>query len=160
MKALVHGNRVCEIAAEEFPVAAPLAWVDCDGTVTTSHAYIDGVFRAPQPSRYHEWNGTAWEIPTENEKDAHNAGVDGEIVRVEAANPITHRASREGLYAQALLADMINEIIGTIEDQIRSIPGNENFTIQRLPDLKKNAGMVRIKAADDAIRVLRAQRLP
>lgn len=96
----------------------------------------------------------------DGEKLAHNAGLDAQIQAVEAANPITHRASREGLYAQALLADMLNETIAQIEAQIRTIPGHEAFTIQRLPDLKKNAGMVRIKTADDAIRVLRAQRLP
>ncbi len=93
-------------------------------------------------------------------KEEHNAAIDAQIVGVEAANPITHRASREGLYAQALLADMLNETIAQIEAQIRTIQGHEAFTIQRLPDLKKNAGMVRIKTADDAIRVLRAQRLP
>lgn len=94
------------------------------------------------------------------EKAEHNEGVDAEIVAVEAANPITHRASREGLYAIALLADTLNATLEKLEAQIRTVPGHENFTIGRLPDLKKNAGMVRIKAADDAIRELRKKRLP
>lgn len=143
MKALVHGSRVCQIAAEPFPVAPAMTWVECDETITTSHTYVDGAFVPPVVA-----------VPSHNEQ------IDAQIREIEAANPITHRASREGLYAQALLADMLNETIAQIEAQIRTIQGHEAFTIQRLPDLKKNAGMVRIKTADDAIRVLRAQRLP
>jgi len=90
---------------------------------------------------------------------AHNAGIDRQIVAVESANPMTHRAQREGLYSIALLADLLNAAISQIEAEIRTIPGHETFQLTRLPDLKQNAGMVRIKTADDAIKILRAQRL-
>ena len=63
MKALVHGTRVCEVAAEEFPVAHPLQWIDCDESVTPQHTF-DGVrFIPPQPSAFHEWDGAAWVVP-------------------------------------------------------------------------------------------------
>lgn len=49
MKALVQGSRVCQVENEPFPVAAPLAWIDCDDTVTTAHTYENGKFVPPAP---------------------------------------------------------------------------------------------------------------
>lgn len=105
--------------------------------------------------------------PTQEELDAvdvakieHNAGIDKQVLVVEEINPFKHRGLREGLYALPAVADLLNIMAAQIEAEIRTIPGHETFTLQRLPDLKKNGGMKRIKAADDAIRALLAQRLP
>ena len=91
-------------------------------------------------------------------KVEHNEGVDAQIVAVEFANPMTHRAQREGLYSIALLADLLNAAVAQIEAEIRTIPGHESFTLSRLPNIKATAGMTRIKGADDQIKALRAQR--
>jgi len=160
MKALVHGSRVCEIAAEAFPVAAPLTWVDCDETVTTQHTFDGKRFIAPQPSKWHELVDGQWVIPAGKTTAAHNAAIDDQIAVIEDANPFKHRGLREGLYALPAIADLLNIMAAQIEAEIRTIPGHETFTLQRLPDLKKNGGMKRIKAADDAIRALLAQKLP
>lgn len=84
--------------------------------------------------------------------------IDSEIAAIEAANPFTHRALREGLYAQAIAAQLFNQMADSVEAEIRSMPGHEAFTIQRMPNIASNFGMVRIKAADDAIRAKRARR--
>ena len=51
MKALISpleprggGFRVAQVEQEEFPVAPPLFWVDCDESITAEMAYVDGVF--------------------------------------------------------------------------------------------------------------------
>lgn len=46
-RALIEGERVCEVRDRDFPVASPLRWVDCDDAVTTLHRYVDGGFVAP-----------------------------------------------------------------------------------------------------------------
>ena len=94
------------------------------------------------------------------ERSEHNDGIDAQVLGVEEQNPFKHRAMREGLYALPVLADLMNAVLAQLEAEIRTIPGHETFTLQRLPDLKKNSGMKRIKAADDAIRALLAQKLP
>lgn len=160
MKALVHGTRVCEVAAEEFPVAHPLQWIDCDESVTPQHTF-DGVrFIPPQPSAFHEWDGAAWVVPPANQTAAHNAGIDAQIRAIEGAHRMTERGQREGHYGTALLADALNVIVGQIEAALRTIPGQEGLALERLPDLKQNAGMKKIKAAEDLIKPLRQQRLP
>lgn len=122
------------------------------------------------PQRPHlkaEWDGERW---VRDEKAEHNEPLDAQIAALEAANPFTHRSLREGLYALAIFAELlidrvarINNAIAAIEERIKSIPGNESFSLERLdtlPELKNNSGMKRIKAADDPIRALRAQRQP
>ncbi len=47
MNALIHGDRVCQIEAETFPVHSDLVWVDCGENITTDHIYVDGNFIAP-----------------------------------------------------------------------------------------------------------------
>lgn len=160
MKALVHGTRVCEVAPEEFPVADPLQWYDCDDTVTTQHTFDGTRFIAPRPSKWHDLVDGHWVIPPQNAAAAHNEMIDEQVKQTEEQNPFKHRALREGLYALPVLADLMTAVLAQIEAEIRTIPGHETFTLQRLPDLKKNSGMKRIKAADDAIRALLAQRLP
>lgn len=94
------------------------------------------------------------------EKAEHNAGIDRQIAAVEAMYRMTERAQREGHYGTALLADALNVIVGQIEAALRTIPGQEGLALARLPDLKQNAGMKKIKAAEDLIKPLRQQRLP
>lgn len=94
------------------------------------------------------------------EKAEHNAGIDRQIAAVEALYRMTERAQREGHYGTALLADALNVIVGQIEAALRTIPGQEALALARLPDLKQNAGMKKIKAAEDLIKPLRQQRLP
>lgn len=45
MKALIspdENNRICQVAAQDFPVADPLYWIDCSDEVTTEWTY-DGI---------------------------------------------------------------------------------------------------------------------
>lgn len=93
-------------------------------------------------------------------KIEHNAGIDTQIRAIEAAYRMTERAQREGHYGTALLADALNVIVGQIEAALRTIPGQEALELSRLPDLKQNAGMKKVKAAEDLIKPLRQQRLP
>lgn len=50
MKALIDPRfeRVAQIEDAEFPVAAPLFWVDAPAGITTQHTY-DGTFHPPPP---------------------------------------------------------------------------------------------------------------
>jgi len=105
--------------------------------------------------------------PTQEELDAvdvakieHNAGIDRQIAAVEAMYRMTERAQREGHYGTALLADALNVIVGQIEAALRTIPGQDGLALARLPDLKQNTGMKKIKTAEDLIKPLRQQRLP
>lgn len=51
MKALIvssENNRIAEVAAQDFPVALPLYWVDCPDDCTTEWSY-DGIeFKKPE----------------------------------------------------------------------------------------------------------------
>lgn len=98
----------------------------------------------------------AFDLP----KIEHNEGIDTQIRAIEAVYRMTERAQREGHYGTALLADALNVIVGQIEAALRTIPGQEGLALARLPDLKQNAGMKKIKAAEDLIKPLRQQRLP
>ena len=98
----------------------------------------------------------AFDLP----KIEHNEGIDTQIRAIEAIYRMTERAQREGHYGTALLADALNVIVGQIEAALRTIPGQEGLALARLPDLKQNAGMKKIKAAEDLIKPLRQQRLP
>lgn len=42
MKALIHGERICQIEEKEFPVAPPLTWVDVPDDTTTWDTYVKG----------------------------------------------------------------------------------------------------------------------
>jgi len=42
MKALIHGERICQIEKKEFPVAPPLTWVDVPDDTTTWDSYVNG----------------------------------------------------------------------------------------------------------------------
>jgi hypothetical protein len=59
MKALIspnENNRICQVEAQDFPVADPLFWDTCPNDCTTEWTYVDGVFEPP-----------IIPIPTENE---------------------------------------------------------------------------------------------
>ena len=101
MRALIHGTRVCQIEAQEFVVASPLEWVDCDGTVTTQHSYVGGQFRPPQPSEFHAWNGSAWAIPPENQ-----AAADAAVAA--AVRNATDSAERAQVKADAQIQSDLN----------------------------------------------------
>lgn len=51
MKALIHESRVCEVRAEEFPVADPLRWVDCPPDATPESHHFDGDNVVAKPVR-------------------------------------------------------------------------------------------------------------
>ena len=61
-KALVLGNRICDIALDAFPVAPTMIWVDVPDETTTLDTYINGavVKFQPQPDATYVWNGTTW----------------------------------------------------------------------------------------------------
>jgi hypothetical protein len=53
MKALIspqENNRICQVEAQDFPVADPLFWADCPDNCTTEWTYVDGQFIPPAPS--------------------------------------------------------------------------------------------------------------
>lgn len=149
MKALVHGSRICETAADTFPVAAPLAWVDCDETVTTAHEYADGGFRPPRPSSDHEWDGVAWAVPAERAATVHNAVIDTQIRAIEVRE-LAPRYSREAI------------LVGIVKDHMRDYSVTGATAIAELTTVggpRFNAGFTKLKALDDQIKTLRAQRL-
>jgi hypothetical protein len=37
----IVGKRVCEVAENEFPVALPLFWIDCDSNIVADFYYYD-----------------------------------------------------------------------------------------------------------------------
>lgn len=123
----------------------------------------DGRFKVDRPSSLHMWNGEAWVLDPKLE---HNAPIDAQIVEIEKANPVTHRSLRETALIQPPLFDGLNDYFGAIQAAIRGIGaavGNVQlaaFTLPPLPDLKENRGMQNVKAIDDEIAALRAQRLP
>tara|TARA_S200002703_G_scaffold39476_1_gene34602 strand:+ start:552 stop:845 length:294 start_codon:yes stop_codon:yes gene_type:complete len=47
MKALILNNKVIEIQKNEFEVAPPLKWVECDNTITVEHTYSNNNFISP-----------------------------------------------------------------------------------------------------------------
>lgn len=47
--ALVYGSRICEVADQPFPVAAPLRWIDVPDGTTAEYTLVDGVATAPEP---------------------------------------------------------------------------------------------------------------
>jgi hypothetical protein len=50
MKALIspnENNRICQVEAQDFPVAEPLFWLDCADTITTEWTYDGVTFVAP-----------------------------------------------------------------------------------------------------------------
>lgn len=46
-KALIQGNRVCQIEDVAFEVHSDLVWVDCSDSITTQHTYVGGTFVDP-----------------------------------------------------------------------------------------------------------------
>ena len=52
MKALIspqENNRIAEVQEQDFPIAAPLYWLECPDECTTEWTYIDGQFYPPSP---------------------------------------------------------------------------------------------------------------
>ena len=118
---------------------------------------IDPSFLKDRPSSLHTWDGTAWVI---DPKVEHNAQIDAQIVEIEQRNPISHRWQREVALLDPPLSDGLNAYFASIQAAIRSIGGPlATFTLPLLPDLKLNKSMQNVKAVDDAIVALRAQRL-
>lgn len=48
MYALIEGERIAQISADVFEVAAPLYWVDAPDGVTDRWTYVDGEFVPPE----------------------------------------------------------------------------------------------------------------
>ena len=118
----------------------------------------DPSFLIDRPSSLHTWDGKAWVI---DPKVAHNAPIDAQIVTIEQRNPISHRWQREVALLDPPLSDGLNTYLASIQAAIRSIGGPlATFTLPPLPDLKLNKGMQDVKAVDDQIAALRAQRMP
>jgi len=40
-----ENNRICQIEAQDFPVAEPLFWAICPDDCTTDWTYVDDVFK-------------------------------------------------------------------------------------------------------------------
>jgi hypothetical protein len=52
MKALIspnENNRICQVEAQDFPVAEPLFWADCPDDCTTAWTYNGTTFEPPAP---------------------------------------------------------------------------------------------------------------
>lgn len=51
MKALIYGERICQIEEKEFPVAPTLKWVNVPDGTTTQDTYVKGkvVKYVPEP---------------------------------------------------------------------------------------------------------------
>ena len=135
-----------------------------------------------RPSPLHIWTGASWYV---DPKVEHNWPIDAEIRRIEAANPVKHRALREGLYGTSLLTDLVNARLLALEtqmnDKLLAIAQLAGLTTlltpdglalldpialpkdadeRTLPDVKQNKGMQDIKAIDDQVKAERAKRMP
>jgi len=42
-----ENNRICQVEVQDFPVAAPLFWVNCPDNITTEWTYVDSNFIEP-----------------------------------------------------------------------------------------------------------------
>ena len=62
MKALILNTQVCQVAAQDFPVAEPLYWVDCANDVTSLWTYVDGTFVPPAPYVSTADENQAWAV--------------------------------------------------------------------------------------------------
>ena len=49
MKALIHNDKIVQIAETDFPVAPAMSWVDCPEEATTSWKYENGQVLPPDP---------------------------------------------------------------------------------------------------------------
>ena len=49
MKALIHNDKIVQIAGTDFPVAPAMSWVDCPEEATTSWKYENGQVLPPDP---------------------------------------------------------------------------------------------------------------
>lgn len=47
MKALIFQNKIVQVAAVEFEVAAEMSWIDCPDNCTTAWGYNNGVITEP-----------------------------------------------------------------------------------------------------------------
>lgn len=82
------------------------------------------------------------------EKAEHNSGIDAQISGIETAN-LAPRFSREAI------------LIGIVKDQMRDFSVNAATAISELTTVggpRFNAGFTKLKALDDQIKALRAQR--
>jgi hypothetical protein len=59
-----ENNRICQVEAQDFPVAEPLTWVACPDNCTTEWTYVDGEFLPPVPY-----------VPTADENKATAVGL-------------------------------------------------------------------------------------
>jgi hypothetical protein len=42
----IIGKRVCEVSENEFPVAEPLFWIDCNNDINASNYYYDEITKS------------------------------------------------------------------------------------------------------------------
>lgn len=111
-----------------------------------------------RPSPEHVWKNDVWFI---DPKVGNNKPIDAEIAALEAAAPISHRTLRDVFLAMAEENRIQRAQIEALVNVIRgSNPALAGFDVERVPELAKGDGMKRVRALDDAIRALRAQRLP
>lgn len=97
MKALIQGNRIAEVRAEEFPVASPLFWVDCAEDVTPeTHYYDNGIQASPVP-------------PAPTDRELLERQMD--IYEQSPGNFMTERARREWFLNDAVVRGYIPESI-------------------------------------------------
>lgn len=127
-----------------FPVAEPLRWVDCadDATPSTHHFDGDGVVEIPSPSGL-----------------SRNEQIDAQIRALEVASGGYIRGLRE-----KMLGD--EERIGLVRALCQNLPDDDpakyfaTALLAALPSFLDTRGMQNVKALDDEIRTLRAQRVP
>lgn len=94
-------------------------------------------------------------------KTLHNAQIDADIAAVYEEAPPSPRAFTELAWALCSIVDIQNEQITALVNVIREIggPAYADFDVpRRIPDLKRNKGMVTVKSQIDRTKALRAQK--
>lgn len=89
-----------------------------------------------------------------------NAAIDAQIDAVYAEAPFSQRALTELAWAMCSIRDIQDQQITALVNVIREIggPSYASFDVPRVPDLKRNKGMLTVKDQIDRTKALRAQK--
>lgn len=135
-KALIDGARICQVTDKEFPVAAPLQWVDVPDGTTEHDQFVDG-------------RVVKYEPPADPRPEPIRL-----IERIEQENPITHRASREETLGLDFILRALREKINALDAEVARLSGRE---AQPLPDIPVSHLLQVVKTVDDLIKAERAK---
>jgi hypothetical protein len=135
MKALIspnENNRICQVEAQDFPVADPLFWADCPDDCTTAWVYVDGSFvepsAPPAPTPQEQFAAIQAQIQTRLDTFAQTRGYDGILSATTYATSTVERFAKDGQYcveARDLTWAAAVQIQSDVEEGKRPMPTYE-----------------------------------